>query len=328
MDVRCLYQNENDCSAIFPDVKNYILGKSLNKKAGNLRRSLSWGALSSTELESIYDASESSYAYSAKPGRRLPRRVVLTLTALFTLSACFGPPRSLSEDKDEAHFYALCNNPERVFIRRTVQAAGIVVGAGQGPMQIKCSDPRFVTANLLDDGYDHYECLNLPWMKRRVEEFKTYRFSLEDTGAEACNHPWSSEMTSPQLRRRANLPDGKCLAVQEYAQPKGRYLLLSDAGRVRPDGTYEAGDNASWTLEPGVILFGKANVIDLTTGGVLAEKTTYYYLPYGSRYQGTWTSEAGWGKQECPQEERARRSRPKKRWPWEVVDVVKPQTKE
>lgn len=251
-------------------------------------------------------------------------RLATAVILLVTLVACFGPPRSPTEDEDEARFYALCNDPERVFVRRTVQAAGFAEGPGHSSRQIKCSDPRFTTAYLLENEYQYYECLSLSWSKRDLEEFKTYRFSIDDAGSEACNRPFSDAMTAPGKRRRATLPEGKCLGVREYAKPKSRYLLLSDVGRVTPDGTHEFGVKDSWTSKAGVVLFGRANVIEMSTNEVLAEKTTYFYLPYGSRHTGTWTSEAGWGRQECPQEERARRSRPKKSWAWELQDVVIP----
>ncbi len=251
-------------------------------------------------------------------------RLASAMISLLLLAACFGPPRSPTESEDVARFYALCNDPERVFIRRTVQAPGFAEGTGHVSRQIKCSDPRLTTANLLENEYQYYECMRLPWSERNVKEFKTFRFSIESAGSEACNHPWSDEMTAPGKRRRATLPEGKCLGVREYAKPKSRYLLLSDVGRVTPDGTHEFGVKDSWTSKAGVVLFGRANVIEMSTNEVLAEKTTYFYLPYGSRHTGTWTSEAGWGRQECPQEERARRSRPKKSWAWELQDVVIP----
>ncbi len=258
----------------------------------------------------------------------LTRAVSVTLALVFTatLSACFGPPRSATEDEDQARFKALCETPNRHFIRQTVQADGFAEGTGESPRQIKCPDVRFLKLFLVKNKYRYYECFQKPWSEHVRAPLETFRFSLETEGARSCEHPLSSELGTWDRKeyKKVLLPTGTCLGVQEYSMPKSRYVFLNDVGRVEPNGTHEPGDKSYWPRPAGAILYAQGKIIEGSTNAILAEKTSYTYLPYGGGYRARWTSDFGWGWQECFAESRARRSNPPKKCAWEVEDVILP----
>lgn len=258
----------------------------------------------------------------------LIRFVGITLSLVFaaTLSACFGPPRSLTEEEDLARFKALCETPNRHFIRQTVKAEGFAEGTGESPRQIKCPDVRFLKLFLVDNKYSYYECFTQPWSEFDQGPLETFRFSLEPEGAQSCAHPSSSELGTWDRKeyKKLLLPMGTCLGVQEYSMPKSRYVFLNDVGRVKPDGIHEPGDKPYWARLVGAILYAQGKIIDSSTDTVLAEKTSYTYFPYGGGRRGRWTKDLGWGRQECSEESSARWSRPSKKWAWEVEDVIIP----